>query len=135
MYFLFELNYSAVSIGTGATSYKRLVQVSPIFSAFTESFLELLRVYSYSVVPLAYCYNVYVAGCKSTACKVNLRTRKTRTYLSLSRCNQVCMIKHLSVLQEALLRGVQLEFNLKNSTKWIFKFYKTNTTPYIWMTS
>ena len=25
--------------------------VSPIFSAFTESFLELLRVYSYSVVP------------------------------------------------------------------------------------
>ena len=29
----------------------RLVQVSPIFSAFTESFLELLRVYSYSVVP------------------------------------------------------------------------------------
>ena len=26
-----------------------LVQVSPIFSAFTESFLELLQVYSYSV--------------------------------------------------------------------------------------
>ena len=84
VYFLFVLSYSAVSIGTGATSYKRLVQVSPIFSAFIENFLELLRLYSYSVVPLAYCYNVYVAGCKSTVCKVNLRTRKTRTYLSLS---------------------------------------------------
>ena len=51
VYSLFELSWSAVSIGTGATSYKRLVQVSPVFSAFTESFLELLRVYSYSVVP------------------------------------------------------------------------------------
>ena len=51
VYILFELSWSAVSIGTGAASYKRLVQVSPIFSAFTESFLELLRVYSYSVVP------------------------------------------------------------------------------------
>ena len=48
---LFELSWSAVSIGTGVSSYKRLVQVSPIFSIFTESFLELLRVYSYSVVP------------------------------------------------------------------------------------
>ena len=51
MYILFELSWSAVSIGTGAASYKRLVQVSPIFSAFTESVLELLRVYSCSVVP------------------------------------------------------------------------------------
>ena len=49
-YILFELSWSTVSIGTGAVSYKRFVQVSPIFSAFTESFLELLRVYSYCVV-------------------------------------------------------------------------------------
>ena len=46
VYILFELSWSAVSIGTGAASYKQLVQVSPI-----ESFLELLRVYLYSVVP------------------------------------------------------------------------------------
>ena len=51
MYILFEVNWSAVSIRTGTASYKQLVQVSPVFSAFTESFLELLRVYSYSVVP------------------------------------------------------------------------------------
>ena len=51
MYILLGLSWNAVSIGTGAASYKRLVHVSPIFSAFTESFLELLRVYSYSVVP------------------------------------------------------------------------------------
>ena len=51
VYILFEFSWSAVSIGTGAASYKWLVQVSPIFSAFTESFLELLRVYSYSIVP------------------------------------------------------------------------------------
>ena len=43
VYILFERGWNAVSIGTGAASYKRLVQVSPIFSAFTESFLELLR--------------------------------------------------------------------------------------------
>ena len=42
MYILFGLSWSAVSIGTGAASYKRLVQVSPIFSAYTESFPELL---------------------------------------------------------------------------------------------
>ena len=48
VYILFGLSSSAVSIGTGAASYKRLVQVSPIFSNFIESFLELLRVYSYS---------------------------------------------------------------------------------------
>ena len=42
VYILFELSWSTVSIGTGAASYKRLVQVSPIFSHFTESFLELL---------------------------------------------------------------------------------------------
>ena len=51
VYILFELSWSAISIGTGASSYKRLVRVSPIFSAFTESFLELLRVCS----TLAYC--------------------------------------------------------------------------------
>ena len=51
VYFQFGLSWSAVSIGTGAASYKRLVQVSPIFRAFTVSFLELLQVYSYSVVP------------------------------------------------------------------------------------
>ena len=47
---LFELSWSAVSIGTGAVSYGPGT-VSPIFSDFTESFLELLRVYLYSVVP------------------------------------------------------------------------------------
>ena len=51
VYILFELSWSAVSIGTGAASYKRLVQVSPSFSDFIESFLELLWMYSYSVVP------------------------------------------------------------------------------------
>ena len=51
VYILFGLSCSAVSIETGTASYKRFVQVSPIFSDFTESFLELLRVYSYSVVP------------------------------------------------------------------------------------
>ena len=51
VYIQFELSWSAVSIGTGAASYKRLVQVSPIFSTFAVSFLELLRVSSYSVVP------------------------------------------------------------------------------------
>ena len=51
VYILFELSLSAVSIGTGAARYKRLVQVSPIFNAFTESYLELLRVYSCSLVP------------------------------------------------------------------------------------
>ena len=50
-YILFELSWRAVSIGTEAASYKRLVHVSPIFSTFTVWFLELLRVYSYSVVP------------------------------------------------------------------------------------
>ena len=51
MYILFELSWNSVSIGTGAASYKQLVQVSSIFNAFTESFVELLRVCSYSVVP------------------------------------------------------------------------------------
>ena len=51
VYILFELSWSAVSIGTGAASYRQLVQVSLNFSAFTESFLELSWVYSYSVVP------------------------------------------------------------------------------------
>ena len=51
VYVLFGPSWSAVSIRTGAASYKRLVQVSPIFCDFTESFLELLQVYFYSVVP------------------------------------------------------------------------------------
>ena len=62
VYILFELSWSAVSIGTGAASHKWLVQVSPIFSAFTETFLELLQVYSYSVVSLLvkclFCYGL-----------------------------------------------------------------------------
>ena len=33
-YILFGLSWSAVSIATGAASYKRLVQMSPIFSTF-----------------------------------------------------------------------------------------------------
>ena len=40
VYIRFELSWSAVSIGTGAARHKRLAQVSPIFSAFTESFPE-----------------------------------------------------------------------------------------------
>ena len=51
VYILFELSWSAVSIGPGAASYKRLVQVRLIFSDFIESFLELPQVNSYSVVP------------------------------------------------------------------------------------
>ena len=52
-----------MSIGIGAAIYKRLDQVSPIFSDFTESFQELLLVYSYSVVPLliskmSICYGI-----------------------------------------------------------------------------
>ena len=49
VYILFELSWSTVSIGTA--NYKRLVSVNPIFRNFSESFLELLRVYSYSAVP------------------------------------------------------------------------------------
>ena len=45
------LNWSAVSLRTGATSYKWLVQASLIFSAFPVSFLELLWVYSSNVEP------------------------------------------------------------------------------------
>ena len=37
--------WSAVSIRTEAARYKWLVQVSPIFSAFAKSFLELLSVF------------------------------------------------------------------------------------------
>ena len=48
---LFGLSSSVVSIGTGVASCKRLVQVSPIFSTSSVSFLELLCVYSNSVVP------------------------------------------------------------------------------------
>ena len=63
VYILFGLSWSAVSIGTASASFKQLVQVSPIFSAFTVSFLELLRVYSYSVVPkltakMSICYGL-----------------------------------------------------------------------------
>ena len=36
VYILSGLSWSAVSLGTGATSYKQLVQVSLIFSAFSE---------------------------------------------------------------------------------------------------
>ena len=50
VYTQFGLSWSTVFIGTGAASYKRLVQVSPIVTVFTVSFLELLWVYSYSVV-------------------------------------------------------------------------------------
>ena len=55
VYILFELSWSTVSIGTGADSYKQLVQVSPIFSAFTESFLELLRVYPGLLLKCLFC--------------------------------------------------------------------------------
>ena len=41
-YILSGLSWSVVSLGTGATSYKRFVQMSLIFSAFSVSFLELL---------------------------------------------------------------------------------------------
>ena len=51
VYILFKLSWSAVSIGTGAASYKQLIPISSIFSDITESILELLRVYSYIVVP------------------------------------------------------------------------------------
>ena len=47
MYILFELSWSAVSIGTGAASYKWFGPGE--FDSV--SFLELLRVYSYSTVP------------------------------------------------------------------------------------
>ena len=42
--------------GTGAASYKWLVQVSPIFSVFSVCFLEILCVCSNSVVPFCYMY-------------------------------------------------------------------------------
>ena len=51
MYILFELSWSAVSIGTGAASYKRFGPGESDFYRFSVSFLELLRVYSYSIVP------------------------------------------------------------------------------------
>ena len=38
VYIRFERSWSSVSIGTGAASYKRLVQVSPIFSALLKAF-------------------------------------------------------------------------------------------------
>ena len=38
LYILFGLSWSAVSIRAGAASYKRLVQVSSIFSAFLQAF-------------------------------------------------------------------------------------------------
>ena len=38
VYILFELSWSTVCIGTGAASYKQLVQVSQMFSDFTEAF-------------------------------------------------------------------------------------------------
>ena len=53
LYTLSGLSWSAVSIRTGAANHKQLVQVlvSPNFSAFSVSCLELLCVYSNSVVP------------------------------------------------------------------------------------
>ena len=42
VFILSELSWIMVSIGTRATSYKRLFQVSLIFSAFSVSILELL---------------------------------------------------------------------------------------------
>ena len=44
VYILFELSWCAVSIGTGAASYKRLVKVSQIFSAFSKSFYRCIRI-------------------------------------------------------------------------------------------
>ena len=38
VYILFELCWSTVSIGTGAASYKRLVQVSPFFCKLSGAF-------------------------------------------------------------------------------------------------
>ena len=42
IYTLSGLSWSAVTLGTGAASYKHLVQVSQIFSTFSVSFLELI---------------------------------------------------------------------------------------------
>ena len=42
VYIMSGLSWSLVSLGTGATSYKRLVKVSVIFNAFSVSFMELL---------------------------------------------------------------------------------------------
>ena len=44
VYILFGLSLSAVSIGTGAASYKRFGPGESDFSRFSVSFLELLRV-------------------------------------------------------------------------------------------
>ena len=44
VYILFVLSWCAVSIGTGAASYKRLVKVSQIFSAFSKSFYRCIRI-------------------------------------------------------------------------------------------
>ena len=51
VYILFELSWSVVSIGTGAASYKRFGPGESDFLCFSVSFLELLRVHSYSIVP------------------------------------------------------------------------------------
>ena len=50
MYILFEHSWSAVSIGTGAASYKRFGPGEFDFLRFSVSFLELLRVHSYSIL-------------------------------------------------------------------------------------
>ena len=42
VYILSGPSWNAISLGTGAASYKQLVQVSFNFSAFSVSFLELL---------------------------------------------------------------------------------------------
>ena len=51
VYILFGLCWNAVSIGTGAASYKRFNPGESNFLRFSVSFLELLRVCS----TLAYC--------------------------------------------------------------------------------
>ena len=51
VYILFELSWSAVSIETGAAIYKRFGPGESDFWHFSVSFLELLRVHSYSIVP------------------------------------------------------------------------------------
>ena len=49
VYIWFVISWCAVPNGIEAVSYKRLFRVSPIFSDFTETFLELLLAYSYNV--------------------------------------------------------------------------------------
>ena len=45
VYILSGLSWTTVPLGTGATSYKQLVQVSLIFKAFSISSLKILSVF------------------------------------------------------------------------------------------